>query len=92
MKWPVVYFSTLPQYPGSLDDIDKLYIETELSSERGKACGNPSAILHDEVFQLATRKLVHENVYRKGEPNLTTERFCKWVKDSFDVIITLETG
>ena len=57
-----------------------------------KACGNPSAILHDEEFQLVARKFMHENAYRKGEPNLTIERFCKWVKESFDVVITLETG
>ena len=91
-RWAFAYFSNLSQYPGSLDNIDDHYIETELSSERGKACGNPTVILHDEEFQLAARAFVHENAYRKGEPNLTTDRFCKWVNDSFGVVIGLETG
>ena len=47
-RWAFAYFSNLSQYPGSLDNIDDHYIETELSSERGKACSNPTAILHDE--------------------------------------------
>lgn len=91
-RWAYAYFGNLSEYPGSIDNIDDHYIETELSSERGKACGNPTAILHDEEFQLAARAFVHENANRKGEPNLTTERFCKWVNDSFSVVIALETG
>ena len=91
-SWAFAYFSTLFQYPGSFDDFDDHYTETELSSERGKACGNLTAILHDKEFQLAAHAFVHENAYRKGEPNLTTERFCKWANDSFSVIIALDTG
>ena len=37
-RWAFVYFSNLVQYPGSTDDIDYDYLETELSSERGKGC------------------------------------------------------
>ena len=59
-RWAFAYFGNLSEYPGSLDNIDDHYIETELSSERGKACGNPTAILHDEEFQLAARAFVHE--------------------------------
>ena len=44
-RWAFVYFSNSSQYPGSLDNIDDHYIETELSSEQGKACGNPTAML-----------------------------------------------
>ena len=32
-RWAFAYFSNLSQYPGSLDNIDDHYIETELSSE-----------------------------------------------------------
>ena len=32
-RWTFAYFSTLSQYPGSLDDIDDQFVETELSSE-----------------------------------------------------------
>ena len=32
-RWAFAYFSTLSQYPGSLEDFDDQYIETELSSE-----------------------------------------------------------
>ena len=46
------FFCTLSQYPGSLEDIDNEYLGMELSSERGKACGNATSILYDEHFQL----------------------------------------
>ena len=46
-RWAYSYFTALAQYPGSLNDLDLEFIQTELSSERGKACGNPDAILHD---------------------------------------------
>ena len=62
-------FVTLAQYPGSLDDVDDSFIELELSSERGKACGNTAAIIHDEEFCLAAREYIQSNAYRKGEPN-----------------------
>ena len=91
-RWAFVYFSNLVQHPGSTDDIDLEYLEAELSSERGKGCGNPTAILHDEEFQLAARTYVHSNAYRKGEPNLTTEMFCRWVNDNYSVNITSETA
>ena len=55
-RWTFVFFSNLVQYPGSLEDIDNEYMETDLSSERGKGCGNPDAILHDKEFQLAARQ------------------------------------
>ena len=89
-RWAFSYLTTLSQYPGSLDDIDDQFIEAELSSERGKACGNPTAILHDEEFQLAARTFVRNNAYRKGEPNLTTDMFCKWINDSYSVVISAE--
>ena len=88
-RWAFAYFSTLSQYPGSLDDIDNQFVETELSSERVKVCGNPTAILHDEEFQLAAHTFVREHAYRKGELNLTTDMFCKY---SFIVVISLETA
>ena len=40
-------------------------------------------------FQLAACTYVHSNAYRKGEPNLTTER---WVNDNYSVSITSETA
>ena len=55
-RWAFSYFTVLNQYPGSLHDLDLEFIETQLSSERGKACGNADSILHDEEFQLSARK------------------------------------
>ena len=91
-RWAFVYFCTLSQHPGSLEDVDIDYVGMELSSERGKACGNAASILHDENFQLAARSYVRSTAYRKGEPNLTTEMFCQWVKESFSVDICTETA
>ena len=64
-RWAYAYFTALDQYPGSLNDLDLDFIQTELSSERGKACGNPDAILHDEDFQLSARKYIRSNAYRR---------------------------
>ena len=88
-RWTFSYFSALAEYPGSLSDLILDFIQTELSSERGKASGNPDSILHDEEFQL---QYVHSNAYRKGEPDLTTDMFCKWVCDTFSVHISFETA
>ena len=60
-RWAYAYSTALDRYPGSLNDIDFDFIETELSSEWGKACGNPDA---DEDFQLSARRYVCSNAYR----------------------------
>ena len=86
------YFTALNQYPGLVDDLDIHYIETQLSSERGKGCGNADSILHDEEIQLSARKYIRSNAYRKGAPNLTTEMFCKWINDQCSVNICCETA
>ena len=91
-RWTFAYFSNLAQYPGSIDDIDHEYMEMELSSERGRGCGNPTAILHDEEFMLTAREYIHSNAYRKGEPNLTTEMFHRWVNNNYGVSIAAETA
>ena len=91
-RWAFAFFCTLSQYPGSLEDIDSEYISMELSSDRGKACGNATSILHDEEFQLAARSYVRSTAYRKGEPNLTTQMFCQWAKEKFSIEICTETA
>jgi hypothetical protein len=40
-RWAFAYFGNLSEYSGSLDNIDYHYIETELSSERGKSLWQP---------------------------------------------------
>ena len=57
-----------------MEDVDIEYVGMELSLERGKACGNATSILHDE---LAAHSYVRSTAYRKGEPNLTTQMFCE---------------
>ena len=89
-RWVFSYFTNLNQYPGSLDDLD--FTATQLSSERGKACGNADAILHNEEFQLSAREYIRSNAYRKGAPNLTIEMFCKWINDQHNVKVSLETA
>ena len=63
-RWAFSYFTALNQYPGSVDDLNIHFIETQLSSERGKGCGNADSILHDEEFQLLARKYIRSNVGR----------------------------
>ena len=89
-RWAFSYFTALNQYPGSLDDLDLEFIATQLSSERGKACGNADAIIHNEKCQLSAREYIRSNAYRKGAPNLTM--FCKWINDQYDVNVTWETA
>ena len=91
-RWASALFATLAQYPGSLDDVDDSFIELELSSERGKACGNPAAIIHDEEFCLAVREYIRSNAYRKGEPNLTADMFRAWVSESYKVDVCVDTA
>ena len=55
--WASAFFVTLAEYPGSLDNVDDNFIEIELTSERGKACG-PTGIIHDEEFCLTAREHV----------------------------------
>ena len=91
-RWAFSYFTALNQYPGLVDDLDIHFIETQLSSERGKGCGNADSILHDEEFQLSARKYIRSNAYRKGAPNRTTEMFCKWINDQYSVNVCCETA
>ena len=83
---------TLAQYSGSLDDVDDGFIELELSSDRVKACGNPTSIIHDEEFSLAAREYIRSNAYRKGEPNLTADMFRAWVSESYKVDVCVNTA
>ena len=90
-RWASALFITLAQYPGSLEDVDNSFIQVKLSSEHGKACGNPRAIIHDEEFCLAAREynIIHSNAYGKGEPNLMADMFRVWVSESYKVNISV---
>ena len=44
-----------------MTDLD--FLQTELSSEQGKACGNPDAILHED-FHLSARKYIQMHTER----------------------------
>ena len=86
------WVSAFTEYPRSLDDVDDSFIEMELTSERGKACGNPTATIHDEEFCLAAREHVRSNAYRKGEPNLTADMFFAWVSETYQVDVCVDTA
>ena len=64
----------------------------ELTSERGKACGNPTAIIRDKEFYLAAREHIRSNAYRKGEPNLTADMFRAWVSETYQVDVCVDTA
>ena len=40
----------------------------------------------------ANTMYIHSNAYRKGEPNLTSEMFCRWVNDNYGVNISCMTA
>ena len=90
-QWASTLFVTHAQYPGSLDEIDDSFKELELSSERGKACGNPTSIIHDEGFCSAVREYIHSKAY-KGEPNLMADMFHAWVVQSYEVDVSVDTA
>ena len=61
-----------------MDDVDRDFINDMLSSERGKACGNPSSLIHDE-FRLHARYYIHENAYKRGQLNMMIGDFQDWI-------------
>ena len=40
----------------------------------------------------STRKFVVENACRKGEPNLTADKFRQWIKDEYNCSVSAETA
>ena len=74
------------------DDIDGEFMEELLSSVRGRSCGSPGGILHDEEFRLHAREFVHKNAYKRGQPNMTLNDFHSWVEMSYNVHISVKTA
>lgn len=89
-KWVATYYLSLVEVRP--DDIDREFIDDLLSSERGRYCGNPGSIIHDEEFHLQAREYVHENAYKRGQPNMTLNDFRIWVESSYSVHISIETA
>ena len=57
-RWAYAYFTALDQYPGSLNDLDLDFIQTELSSERGKL-----VVIRMLSFMMKISNCLHENTY-----------------------------
>ncbi len=89
-KWVATYYLSLVGV--TPDDIDREFMDDLLSSERGRSCGNPGSIVHDEEFRLCAREFVHENAYKRGQPNMTLNDFRNWVETSYNVHISIETA
>ncbi len=89
-KWVATYYLSLAGVRP--DDIDREFMDDLLSTERGRSCGNLGSILHDEEFRLLAREFVHENVYKRGQPNMTSNDFRNWVEKSYNVHISIETA
>ena len=47
------------------------FMDDLVFSEHGRSCGNPGSIIHNEEFRLHAREYVHENAYKRGQPNMT---------------------
>ena len=60
----------------NLHNVDRDFINDLLSSERGRACGNYDSLLHYEEFRLHARDYIHDNAYKRGQPNMTTGLDC----------------
>lgn len=89
-KWVATYY--LPLVGVRPDDIDREFMDDLLFSERGRSCGNPGSILHDEEFRLLAQEFVRENAYKRGQPNMTLNDFRNWVERSYNVHISIETA
>ena len=64
----------------SPDDMSDECITDMLSSNRGIHDEHFNSIMHNEDFRLAARQYVRKHACRKGEPNLTSLMFAKWVE------------
>jgi len=58
-----------------------------LSSNRGHHDYHAASLLNDEDFQLSARSFVHKNSCVKGQPNLTSADFSKWVQSDYNTTI-----
>ena len=74
------------------EEMDNTAVETVLSSDRGKGVKNPLSLIRDEHFKLKAREYVRANSCKRGEPNLTTDMFQKWVQEQFHYEICTETA
>ena len=74
-----------------VEDVEDEELEEVLESSRG--CHSKiTSLLNDEEFRLAASKCVCQNGYKKGEPNLTLAKFCKWVEDERGIKICERTA
>ena len=89
-KWALAYFSTLAQYPCSLD-VDDQHIETERYLSEVKPAVTQVQSCMTKNFNLLLENLCTEMLTERAN-QISQQRFCKWVKDSFDVVIALGTG
>ena len=86
-KWVATYYLSLIGI--NLDNVDWDFLNDLLSSEKGRACGNPNSLLHDEEFRLHARNHIHENAYKRGQPNMTLK---DWIANEYNVNVSIETA
>ena len=89
-KWVATYYLLLIGV--NMDDVDQDFINDLLSSERGRACGNPNSLIHDEEFRLHARDYIHENAYKRGQLNMTIRDFQDWIACNYNVNVSVETA
>jgi len=58
-----------------------------LSSNRGHHDYHAASLLNDEDFQLSARSFVRKDSCVKGQPNLTSADFSKWVQSDYNTTI-----
>ena len=80
-RWVSDYYLTLLEiYVDEIEDDD---LDVVLSSNRGKSPKNPLSLIKNDKFCSNARKYVKENACKKGEPNLTSDDFCKWISNTY---------
>ena len=76
----------------SSDNVTDEYITEELSSNHGHRDTHTDTLLYSEEFQLTACKFVCNNAYIKGESNLTSQMFAKWIHFKYGYKISDSTA
>ena len=72
--------------------VDDDTVELVLGSVRGKCSKRPHSLIKNDEFCQSARKYVRENACVRGEPNLTSEMFRRWIKTEHNCDVSGETA
>ena len=83
--------SYLSEFFATISCLEDEELSDALSSNRG-CYTKVVSLTNDETFTLEAAEFVRAHGYRKGEPNLTLNKFVEWVKDKHGKSICIATA